>query len=107
MEDSYRRYINKLIEMGEIKLINDIVDKDRDVPKILYSNQDTPFLFTRIKNFENTKIVGNICPSPRHLSFALDINQSNLINKINKVLSNLKKPKLILNRGEWVEKDVE
>jgi 4-hydroxy-3-polyprenylbenzoate decarboxylase len=107
MEDSYRRYINKLIEMGEIKLINDIVDKDRDVPKILYSNQDTPFLFTRIKNFENTKIVGNICPSPRHLSFALDINQSNLINKINKVLSNLKKPKLILNRGEWVEKDVD
>lgn len=93
--------------MGEIKLINDIVDKDRDVPKILYSNQDTPFLFTRIKNFENTKIVGNICPSPRHLSFALDINQSNLINKINKVLSNLKKPKLILNRGEWVEKDVD
>jgi len=107
MEDSYRRYINKLIEMGEIKLINDIVDKDRDVPKILYSNQDTPFLFTRVKNFENTKIVGNICPSPRHLSFALDINQSNLINKINKVLSNLKKPKLILNRGEWVEKDVD
>jgi 4-hydroxy-3-polyprenylbenzoate decarboxylase len=107
MEDSYRRYINKLIEMGEIKLINDIVDKDRDVPKILYSNQDTPFLFTKVKNFENTKIVGNICPSPRHLSFALDINQSNLINKINKVLSNLKKPKLILNRGEWVEKDVD
>ena len=107
MEDSYRRYINKLIEMGEIKLINDIVDKDRDVPKILYSNQDTPFLFTKVKNFENTKIVGNICPSPRHLSFALDINQSNLINKINKVLSNLKKPRLILNRGEWVEKDVD
>ena len=107
MEDSYRRYINKLIKNGEIKLINDIVDKDRDVPKILYSNQDTPFLFTRVKNFENIKIVGNICPSPRHLSFALDVNQSKLINKIDKVLSNLKKPKLILNRGEWMEKDVD
>lgn len=107
MEDSYRKYIYDLMEKGKIEIIEKPVDKDKDVPRILYLKQGTPVLFTKIKNFENTKIVGNLCPTLKNLSDALDVSESELMNKIIKIFSNFKKPTVISNKGEWVEKKVD
>ncbi|MEM0052861.1 MAG: UbiD family decarboxylase [Nitrososphaeria archaeon] len=107
MEDGYRKYIYELIEKGKVKIIGKSVDKDKDVPRILYCEQETPVLFTKIKNFENTKIVGNLCPKLKNLIDALNISESKLTDKIINFYSNLKKPTNIFNEGEWVEKRVD
>ncbi|MEM2180209.1 MAG: UbiD family decarboxylase [Nitrososphaeria archaeon] len=107
MEDSYRKYIYDLIEKGKVEIIEKSVDKDKDVPRILYYNQETPVLFTKIKNFENTKIVGNLCPKLKNLIDTLNISESELTDKIINFYSNPKKPINIFNEGEWVEKRVD
>lgn len=107
MEDSYRTYIHNLIKKRKIKLIEKPVDKDKDVPRTLYYNQDTPLLFNKIKNFENTKIVGNLCPSLKNLSEALNVTENYLVDKIINFFPNLKKPTFVFDKGEWIEKEVD
>lgn len=103
MTSTYREYLEELKNKHELKMVEKEVSKEFDIARILYHNQDTPILFKKIKEFEGTSIIGNLCPTRRHLSNALKTQKRDLVETIIGAFLRPKKPVNVLNTGPWTE----
>ncbi|MGQ9781685.1 MAG: UbiD family decarboxylase [Nitrososphaeria archaeon] len=103
MAGTYREYIKELDGERRLKIIEKEVNKEFDISKILYDNQDVPILFRKIKGFGGTNVVGNLCPTRQYLSNALKIQEQNLVETVIDAFLKPKKIENILRNGPWIE----
>ncbi|MEM3403642.1 MAG: UbiD family decarboxylase [Nitrososphaeria archaeon] len=104
MNNSYREYLSELEVQNKIKRVDEEVDKNFEVPRILDQNQSTPVLFKKIKGYPDTAIIGNLCPTRQALSQALKVDQTFLSDFLIHAFLNPKKPEKVTRKKCWIEK---
>ncbi len=102
MASTYREYLAELDRLGKIRRIEEEVDTNFGVSKIISQSQEVPILFKKIKGLENSQVIGNICPTRHDLSFSLNTEEKDLSETVIKAFLNLKKPVNISIDNSWI-----
>ena len=100
--NSYRKYLEELDGLGKIRPVEEEVDTNFEISRTINQSQEVPILFKKIKGFEGSKVIGNLCPTRQDLSFALNIEEKNLTETVIKAFLNPKKPKNISRKDTWI-----
>jgi 2,5-furandicarboxylate decarboxylase 1 len=98
----YREYLGELGRLDRIKLVEEEVDTNLGISRVINQSQQVPVLFNKIKGFEGSKVIGNLCPTRQDLSFALKVEEKKLTETVIKAFSNPKRPKSISKKDSWI-----
>jgi 2,5-furandicarboxylate decarboxylase 1 len=102
MVNTYREYLEELVRLGKIKQVEEEIDTNLGVSRTINQIQEVPILFKKIKGFEGSQVVGNLCPNRQDLSFALNVEEKDLTETVMKALLDPKKPKNVSRENSWV-----